>query len=59
MNILVKYNEQLERRCSKLEKENEQLKRAINEFEWLIQTIKNLKIIGEIINEKKSICNFR
>ena len=55
MNILVKYNEQLERRCSKLEKENEQLKRAINEFEWLIQTIKNLKIIGEIINEKKSI----
>ena len=59
MNILVKYNEQLERRCTKLEKENEQLKRAITEFEWLIQTIKNLKIIGEIINEKKSICNFR
>ena len=55
MNILVKYNEQLERRCTKLEKENEQLKRAITEFEWLIQTIKNLKIIGEIINEKKSI----
>ena len=51
-------NMQLYNRLVTIEKENQNLKRAIKQFDWLIETVKNLKTIMEVINygnEGKSI----
>lgn len=53
-NYIERINMQLLSRLQRIEKENEELKRAIQEFNWLIDLIKNLKIIGGIINETSS-----
>lgn len=55
---IQRINMQLYNRLIRIEKENQNLKRAIKQFEWLIETVKNLKTIMEIINygdERKSI----
>lgn len=54
---IQRINMQLASRLSKVEKENRELKRALSEFGWLIDVIKKLKNIGEIIygNERKGI----
>ena len=51
-------NMQLYNRLVRIEKENQNLKRAIKQFDWLIEAVKNLKTIMEVINygnERKSV----
>lgn len=50
MEVAEKINMQLYNRLVKIEKENEQLKRALEQFNWIINTIQNLKTIMEVIN---------
>ena len=50
MEVAEKINMQLYNRLVKIEKENEQLKRALEQFNWIINTIQNLKTVIEVIN---------
>lgn len=50
MEIAEKINMQLYNRLVKIEKENEKLKRALEQFNWIINTIQNLKTVMEVIN---------
>lgn len=50
MEIAEKINMQLFNRLTRIEKENEQLKRALKQFNWIINTIQNLKTVMEVIN---------
>ena len=58
MEVAEKINMQLYNRLVKIEKENQKLKRALEQFNWIINTIQNLKTITEVItigDERKSI----
>lgn len=50
MEVAEKINMQLYNRLVKIEKENEKLKRALEQFNWIINTIQNLKTVMEVIN---------
>lgn len=50
MEVAEKINMQLYNRLVRIEKENQKLKRALEQFNWIINTIQNLKTIMEVIN---------
>ena len=47
------WDNQMLKRCEKLEKENRELKSTLLELNWLIELIKKFKKIGELISEQR------